>query len=209
MNRLVVFLALMVGAASLGAAERRVLHGHVPKAVARLQPVAALPGAQPLELALTLPLRNREALTHLLEQLYDPASPVYQQYLTPEQFAEQFGPTERDYEKVAGNGALSGTPLSSDVGVNSFLLSVTDPGGLSGSATMNLTVTPAPPILATVTRQGAELWLDWSGGLAPYQVQTATSVSNPDWQPLGGPTSATHLTPLPTDAAAFYRIVGQ
>jgi len=110
---------------------------------------------------------------------------------------------------VANNGALSGTPLSPDVGVNSFVLGVTDPGGLSGSATMTLTVTPALPVTATISLQGAELWLDWSGGIAPYQVQMATDVTSPDWQALGGPTNATHLTLWPTNAAAFYRILGQ
>jgi kumamolisin len=53
-----------------------------------------------LDLAIGLPLRNREALTHLLEQLYNPASPKYRQYLTPQQFAEKFGPSEEDYQVV-------------------------------------------------------------------------------------------------------------
>ncbi len=47
-----------------------------------------------------LPLRNKEALTNLLHELYDPASPNYRQFLTPEQFAEQFGPSEADYQAV-------------------------------------------------------------------------------------------------------------
>ncbi len=82
------------------AAGRQVIKGHVPAAVARLQPLSRLGSAEHLDLAIALPLRNREALTNLLQQLYDPASPNYRQYLTPEQFAERFGPTEQDYQAV-------------------------------------------------------------------------------------------------------------
>ena len=36
----------------------------------------------------------------MLQQLSDPTSPNYQQYLTPEQFTVQFGPTEEDYKAL-------------------------------------------------------------------------------------------------------------
>ena len=54
-----------------------------------------------MQLAIGLPLRNKEALTSLLQQLYDPASPKYRQYVTPEQFTAMFGPTEQDYQAVS------------------------------------------------------------------------------------------------------------
>ena len=79
------------------AVERQLLTGHIPSATARLQAVGRLPGSSRLNLAIGLPLRNQEALTTLLEQLYDPASPQYRHYLTPEQFAEKFGPAKEDY----------------------------------------------------------------------------------------------------------------
>ena len=84
------------------AAERQVLRGHVPAAVARfnLQPTGQLPAAKSLHLAIGLPLRNQAALTQLIQQLYDPASANFHRYLTPKQFAEQFGPTEQDYQTV-------------------------------------------------------------------------------------------------------------
>jgi uncharacterized repeat protein (TIGR01451 family) len=81
-------------------AAMQILSGHVPAIVARLQPVENLAGSQRLNLAIGLPLRNREALTNLLQQIYDPASTNYHRYLTPEQFTEQFGPTEQDYQAV-------------------------------------------------------------------------------------------------------------
>jgi uncharacterized repeat protein (TIGR01451 family) len=76
------------------------LPGHVPAAVSRLQPIGSLPAAANLHLAIGLPLRNQEALNGLLQEVYDPSSPNYHHFLTPEQFAAQFGPTEQDYQKV-------------------------------------------------------------------------------------------------------------
>src|SRR6266404_4082068 len=82
------------------AAERQVLHGHLPVAVARLQPVGRLEAGHRLDLVIGLPLRNREALTNLLQRLCDPASPNSHDYLSAEQFAERFGPTPEDYQRV-------------------------------------------------------------------------------------------------------------
>jgi hypothetical protein len=100
-------------------------------------------------------------------------------------------------------------PLSSDVGSNSFIVSVTDPGALSGSATLNLTVTPASPIVAALALQGTNALLNWTGGIAPYQVQMTTNLSSPTWQPLGLPTNSASLLVPASDTAAFYRILGQ
>ncbi len=65
-----------------------------------LQPVGQLSGLTILNLAVGLPLRNKEELNNLLQQIYDPASPQYHHYLTPEQFTERFGPTEQDYQAL-------------------------------------------------------------------------------------------------------------
>jgi hypothetical protein len=82
------------------AQQLRTLPGHVPPAVALLQPVDRLPGSTRLNLAIGLPLRNQEGLTKLLQQIYDPTSSQYRHYLTPERFTEKFGPTEQDYQTV-------------------------------------------------------------------------------------------------------------
>jgi hypothetical protein len=110
---------------------------------------------------------------------------------------------------VAGNGALSGTPVSTNVGPNSFVISATNPGGLSTEATMNITVTAAPPVVSTLSFQGSTIQLSWSGGVSPYQVQMTTNLANPDWQDVGGTTTGGSLTVTPTNAAMFYRIIGQ
>lgn len=112
------FLFLLVSIFSSQAAPtRQVLPGHVPAAVAHLTAVARLPASQKLHLAIGLPLRNREALSSLLHQIYDPASPSYRHYLTGAQFSEQFSPSEQDYlaiiEFAKTNGlSITGLPAN-------------------------------------------------------------------------------------------------
>jgi subtilase family serine protease len=86
------------------AADGQVLHGHVPNVVTtlNLQPVGRLSATNRLHLAIGLPLRNPQALSNLLQQIYDPASPQYHQYLTPAQFTEMFGPVDKDYQSLIG-----------------------------------------------------------------------------------------------------------
>ena len=91
---------------------RQRLHGHIPEAVSYLQPIGRFPGTNRLNLAIGLPLRNQEALDNLLQQIYDPASPNYRQYLTPEQFTEQFGPTEQDYQAVIDFAKTNGLTVT-------------------------------------------------------------------------------------------------
>jgi len=120
-------------------------------------------------------------------------------------FAKVSGP---GWLGVAANGSLAGTPLSSDVGTNSFVVSVTDPGGLSSSATMIINVSAAPPIISSISFQGADLLLSWTGGIAPYQVLMTTNLANPNWANLGTPVGNS-LTITPSNDATWYRIIGQ
>jgi len=108
-------VALLLGATYPGAAaERQALHGHVPAAVARfhLEPTGEMPATKDIKLAIGLPLRNEAALDDLLRQIYDPASPKFHQYLTPEQFTAQFGPTAQDYQAVIDFAQASGLTVT-------------------------------------------------------------------------------------------------
>ncbi len=90
------------------AVERQVVRGHVPAAALSLQAMNRLPASERLHLAIGLPLRNQAQLTALLQDLYDPASPSYRHYLTPQQFAELFGPSQQDYQAVVNFANASG-----------------------------------------------------------------------------------------------------
>jgi subtilase family serine protease len=95
-------LCVLVVNSAFAQSGRQMLHGHVPKAIARLhlQSVGLLTNTARLNLAISLPLRNPAALDDLLRQIQDPTSTNYHRYLTPGQFAAQFGPSEQDYQAV-------------------------------------------------------------------------------------------------------------
>jgi len=121
-------------------------------------------------------------------------------------FSKISGPT---WLLVAGNGALAGTPLSAQVGTNSFVVRATDSSGLFSNATMNVTVSAAQAIVLGITQQDPNLFLSWSGGIAPYQVQSTTNLADPVWEDVGGTTSGFNLLLTPSNAAGFYRVFGQ
>jgi hypothetical protein len=102
-----ILLALALTVLPVGAAQMRTLSGHVPTVVKRLTPTGRLSAGTQLNLAIGLPLRNPAALSNLLHQIYDPASPNYRHYLTPAQFTEQFGPTEDDYRALIAFAAAN------------------------------------------------------------------------------------------------------
>jgi len=94
------WLAALCGALSVQGAEMQALQGHVPSAVKHLTSTGRLANSTQLSLVIALPLRNAMALSNLLQQIYDPASPDYRHYLTRAEFTERFGPTARDYQAV-------------------------------------------------------------------------------------------------------------
>jgi N-acetylneuraminic acid mutarotase len=92
----------------------RMLRGHMPSVLSTLQPIGLPPATNILRLSIGLPLRNSEGLSNFLHQVYDPSSTSYRRFLTPKQFADQFGPSEQDYQRVIdfvqANGlAVTGT----------------------------------------------------------------------------------------------------
>jgi len=94
-----VLISLLLTLSAQGARQRQ-LQGHVPAAVAGLQAVDRLPATNHLRLSIGLPLRNRPALTNLLEELYKPGSPQFHKYLSVEEFTSRFGPSAEDYQKA-------------------------------------------------------------------------------------------------------------
>lgn len=114
---------LLEGGTLAGAVESQILHSHVPALVARLPALESLASTNNLNLLIALPLRNQPVLTGFLEQLYDPSSQHYHQYLKPAEFVEQFGPTSQDYEAVIAFAKANG-PRVSGTHPNRTLLNV-------------------------------------------------------------------------------------
>ncbi len=67
-------------------------HGAAP-AAADLGDSAAVEGNTRITVTVALELRNRAQLDELIAAVYTPGSPQYRQFLTTEQFREQFGPS--------------------------------------------------------------------------------------------------------------------
>lgn len=91
---------LLFSVLTVPAADRLTVKNQGAVAAKQLPRIARLPATNQLHLAIGLPLRNQPALTNLLHDLYSMASTNFHQFLTPEQFALQFGPSEADYQSV-------------------------------------------------------------------------------------------------------------
>lgn len=100
---------------------------HSAKAEAQLQPmnignlspllrVSHLQGAyrsnRTLQMSIGLALRNQSQLSALLQSLYDPSSPNYHQFLTPGEFAQQFGPAAGQRQAVIDYLARQGFTIT-------------------------------------------------------------------------------------------------
>lgn len=74
--------------------------------------IERLPASQSLQLNIVLPLRNEAELDNLLVQLYNPKSPLYHQFLSVEEFTDQFGPSQEDYDAVISFAEKNGLQVT-------------------------------------------------------------------------------------------------
>lgn len=79
-----------------------------------------------MRLAVSLPLRDPRGLDAFLKDLYDPSSPLFRHYLTPEEFTERFGPTESDYRKLKAFAQAQGLQIEAEFS-NRLVLDVSGP----------------------------------------------------------------------------------
>jgi subtilase family serine protease len=110
------------------AAERPLMTSHVPEAVSQgVAPlVGHLSGSQRLNLAISLALRDEAGLDNLLQQIYDPASPIFHKYLSVQEFADRFGPTVADYAAVIAFARANGLGVTDTAG-NRMVVDVEGP----------------------------------------------------------------------------------
>ena len=59
-------------------------------------------------LDIVLPLRNQAELENFLQELYDPSSPFYRNFLTVPEFTARFGPSQENYDAVVRFAKTSG-----------------------------------------------------------------------------------------------------
>jgi subtilase family serine protease len=98
---LLSLFALTFVATAFGQTQTLLTH-HVRPAVAggQAKSLGPMSTSQTMRVTLVLPLRNQAQLDTLLQDLYTPGNPSYHQFLTVEEFTDQFGPTKDDYNAV-------------------------------------------------------------------------------------------------------------
>jgi subtilase family serine protease len=94
--------------------DRQPLAEAMPAEARGLAPTGRLAPTDHLNLAISLPLRQPEALARLLSELYDPASPNYRHFLTPQQFAQRFGPAKEDYQALIDFARANGLTVTGE-----------------------------------------------------------------------------------------------
>ena len=93
-----------------GAQAGSVLTRHVREVIlnGQAQPQGRLPATQSLRFDIVLPVRDQVGLESLIRELYDPASPYYHHFITPQEFTARFGPTQQDWDALVAFAKTSG-----------------------------------------------------------------------------------------------------
>jgi Pro-kumamolisin, activation domain len=116
----------LIGVAAAGLAFGQPLRNHVPQAVRESQRLGSAPAQNRMALAIGLPLRNAAELEQFLGQVSDPNSSHYRQYLSADEFAARFGPSQDDYDKLSAFFQANGFDISG-THPNRLILDVTGP----------------------------------------------------------------------------------
>src|SRR6266851_3046802 len=78
----------------------RLDEGGIPPLISVSQLLGSDSSDRILQMSVGLALRNQDQLDSLLHDLYDPSSPRYHQFLSVDEFAQQFGPTTDQQQAV-------------------------------------------------------------------------------------------------------------
>jgi len=103
LSLVLTIVAMVAGAAMVCQAQPQpLLTRHVLGVVLNGQApfVAGLPATQSLHFDIVLPVRDPAGLDNFLQEVYDPSSPNYRQFLTVEQFTQMFGPSQEHWDAL-------------------------------------------------------------------------------------------------------------
>ncbi len=104
--------------------QRSLLSGHTVPLIQQAHLMRATDPTQQLNLSIGLQLRNSSDLDSLLSAIYNPQSPQYHQYLTPDQFNQLFAPTSDQVQQVVSYLQGQGLTVTS-VAPNNLLIDAT------------------------------------------------------------------------------------
>jgi len=99
---LLVSIATLVSAGAVPSRAETLMTHHVREVTLNGQAkvVGRLPVTQIMQLDVVLPLRDPAGLHNFLAELYSSTVPNHLHFLTPAEFTERFGPTQKDYDAV-------------------------------------------------------------------------------------------------------------
>jgi subtilase family serine protease len=112
----IAILAILSLANNLSQAQSQsVLTRHVRQVIldGEAQYVSRLAATQSIHFDVVLPLRDRGGLENFLEELRDPASPLFHQFLTPQEFTARFGPSQEDWNALVAFAKANGFEIVS------------------------------------------------------------------------------------------------
>jgi subtilase family serine protease len=106
-------LAMALGMANAAHAAQFMTH-HVRDAVsqATARQVGSLPANKLMSIDVVLPVRDQAGLDQFVANVTNPMSLQYRQYVTPQQFTAEFGPTQNDYDTVVAYLKKNGFVIS-------------------------------------------------------------------------------------------------
>jgi subtilase family serine protease len=92
------------------AESQTLLTRHVREAVlnGEARVVGRLPATQTMHFDIVMGLRHHPELENFLQELYDPSSPFYHQYVTVPEFTARFGPSQEDYDALLAFAGANG-----------------------------------------------------------------------------------------------------
>jgi hypothetical protein len=79
---------------------------------------------------------------------------------------------------------------------------------LGGPSAAGIPGAAAPALRLTVSKQGDQIVINWTGGKAPFQLQRRSSLSTGTWENVGAPTTGSSASDTISGQAAFYRVAG-
>jgi hypothetical protein len=111
------------------------LSGYTPPSASTI--IGPVPTDTPIPLSFVLPVQNPSGLQTFIDQVSDPASPTYRQYLSIAQFAAAYGLASTDYQNVVSWAQLYGSPVTTYPN-NLLVDGITTAGQVDGSLFVNL-----------------------------------------------------------------------
>src|ERR1051326_1958014 len=79
----------------------REITGEVREEIKDAEYLGALDEQTSMDLTISFKVNNRVELDSFIEELHNPNSPAYHQWLSPAEFGERFGISKQDYEAMA------------------------------------------------------------------------------------------------------------